>query len=345
MKNEITIAITGLNATDNPGPGVPVIRSLKEANSFDCRIIGLSYELLEPGIYMCDLVDKCYQIPYPGNGTDTLLNRLKYINSKEHIDVIIPNYDAELFSFIKIEADLQQMGIKTVLPTAKQLEERQKYNLPKLCQKYGINIPVTHIYNTYKELKNGNILPPAMIKGKYYEAHLCKTTDETINQGMEMVAKWGYPIICQEVLSGTEFNVTGCGDGKGNTIAAVAMRKQFITDKGKAWAGITIENPAMLKLCQQFVTATKWKGGFELELMQTKDKKIYLIEINPRMPAWIYLATGAGQNIPEQIVLLAIGKEPDIYHQYKIGKMFIRYSWDLLIDQNEMADFTIKRER
>ena len=61
------------------------------------------------------------------------------------------------------------------------------------------------------------------------------------------------------------------------------------------------------------------------------------------MPAWIYLATGAGQNIPEQIVLLAIGKEPDIYHQYKIGKMFIRYSWDLLIDQNEMADFTIKK--
>ena len=31
MKNEITIAITGLNATDNPGPGVPVIRSLKES--------------------------------------------------------------------------------------------------------------------------------------------------------------------------------------------------------------------------------------------------------------------------------------------------------------------------
>ena len=64
MKNKITIAVTGLNAIDSPGPGIAVIRGLKEAASFDTRIIGLAYESLEPGIYMHDLVDKTYQIPY-----------------------------------------------------------------------------------------------------------------------------------------------------------------------------------------------------------------------------------------------------------------------------------------
>ena len=55
-KKQLTIAVTGLNNTDNPGPGIPFIRGLKEAKSFNARIIGLAYENLEPGIYMKDIV-------------------------------------------------------------------------------------------------------------------------------------------------------------------------------------------------------------------------------------------------------------------------------------------------
>jgi len=39
--------------------------------------------LLKPGIYMHDLVDKTYQIPYPSVGTDMLLPRLEYIHEIE----------------------------------------------------------------------------------------------------------------------------------------------------------------------------------------------------------------------------------------------------------------------
>ncbi len=43
------IAVTGLNNVDNPGPGVPVIRGIKEAERFDVEIIGLIYDALDPG--------------------------------------------------------------------------------------------------------------------------------------------------------------------------------------------------------------------------------------------------------------------------------------------------------
>ena len=36
-----TIAVTGLNATDNPGPGVAVLRSLRHGGSETDRLIGL----------------------------------------------------------------------------------------------------------------------------------------------------------------------------------------------------------------------------------------------------------------------------------------------------------------
>ncbi|MFX5562573.1 hypothetical protein ABTD73_19160, partial [Acinetobacter baumannii] len=54
-KHKLTIAVTALNAIDSPGPGVEVIRALREGLGADIRIIGLSYETLEPGIYMRDV--------------------------------------------------------------------------------------------------------------------------------------------------------------------------------------------------------------------------------------------------------------------------------------------------
>ena len=42
-KKKLTIGVTGLNAIDSPGPGVAVIRGLRESEHFEARIIGLSY--------------------------------------------------------------------------------------------------------------------------------------------------------------------------------------------------------------------------------------------------------------------------------------------------------------
>jgi len=76
-KKPITIAVSGLNNIDSPGPGIPVIRALKESTIYDVRIIGLSYEALEPGLYMHKLVDKSYQVPFPSAGTEALMERLR----------------------------------------------------------------------------------------------------------------------------------------------------------------------------------------------------------------------------------------------------------------------------
>ena len=110
----ITVAVTGLNAIDSPGPGVAVIRALRDGLPKPIRIIGLSYETLEPGIYMHDIVDKTYQIPYPAAGTSALLKRLEYIHEKENIQVIIPNFDAELYNFIKLGPSLKSMGMQEI---------------------------------------------------------------------------------------------------------------------------------------------------------------------------------------------------------------------------------------
>ena len=342
-KKKLTIAVTGLNNTDNPGPGIPVIRALRESQEFDVRIIGMAYENLEPGIYMHNMVDRTYRVPYPSEGSDFLVTRVLEISKTEKIDVLIPNFDAELLAFMKSGKKLADAGIQTFLPELNQFEERSKNNLPEFGEKYGISVPAGKPVTNAEELREikEDFEYPIVLKGKFYDAYIANNKDQASMYFHRISAKWGLPVIIQEYIRGTEVNVVALGDGHGNTIGAVAMRKLYITDKGKAWAGITLDDERMLDLTRKLIRDTKWRGGMELELIRSDDDEFYLIEINPRIPAWVYLAVGAGQNLPEALVKLALGMEVKPFTDYKKGIIFVRYSFDLITDISEFEKLSI----
>ena len=345
-KLKLTIAVTGLNNTDNPGPGVPVIRALKESVEFEVRIVGLFYENLEPGIYMEGLCDRVFQIPYPSTGSDELIDRIEEIHRSEPINVLIPNFDAELFSFMRNEDRLLKNGIHTFLPTMKQFQERDKDKLPEYGKKYGISVPLSINIGSQGQLSEikEKFQFPVVVKGKFYDAYIAHNMEQVKHSYASISAKWGLPVIIQQFVKGTEVNVVALGDGSGNTIAAVPMRKQFITDKGKAWSGVTLSDEKMLEITRSLIRKTQWKGGMELELIKTVKGEYYLIEINPRIPAWVYLAVGAGQNIPEALVKLALGHEVTPMKSYSSGKMFVRYSYDIIVDLEKFETVTMNRE-
>lgn len=337
LKKTLTVAVTGLNANDNPGPGVAVIRALREGFDEKIRIVGLAYETLEPAIYMHDLVDKTYRIPYPTAGVEALKSRLEQIQSREKIDVLIPNFDAELFNFIKIEKDLLSMGIRTFLPSQKQLEQRDKVNLKSFGEQNNFNVPASEVI--FKDIEIAKTAEqfgfPLVVKGKFYEAFVVQNLNDAYKAFHTLQAKWGLPIIVQKFIKGTEINIAGLGDGNGNTVSVIPMRKLYITDKGKAWAGITIEDEKLIALAEDFAKSTLWKGGFELEIMKEESGDLYIMEVNPRFPAWVYLTVAAGQNQPKALVEMALGNSVEKFTAYKSGKMFIRYAWDNVVDVEE----------
>jgi len=337
-KRQITVAVTGLNNIDSPGPGIPVIRALKESTHFEVRIIGLSYETLEPGLYMRDLVDKSYQIPLPSAGIASLAERLYYINSKENIDVLIPNFDAELYNFIKFASQLKsELNIATFLPSIEQFEARHKSDLYEFGEKHGVKVPKSKMIFSTAELNaiGHDFTYPLVIKGKFYDAYIAASYEQAVNYFHKVNAKWGLPIIVQQFVTGTEVNVTAIGDGNGQCIGAVPMRKLYITDKGKAWAGVTLDDEKLIEIADRVVSNSKWKGGCELEFIKTNNGEYYLLEMNPRFPAWVYLAVGAGQNHPEALVRMALGEKLAPFSNYDTGKLFVRYSFDQIVDLKE----------
>jgi len=337
-KPRYTIAVTGLNATDNPGPGLAVIRALREATSFDIRIVGLSYEALEPGIYLRQYVDRVYQMPYPAVGQEVLLERLRYINDKEQVDFLFPNFDAELYNFIKLERRLEEeLGIKMFLPTIEQFDARHKVSLYEFGQKHGIRVPKAKAIYSPNEIAtfSGQLGFPLVVKGKFYDAKIAYNNDQASQHFNRISSQWGLPILLQEFIHGSEVNVCGIGDGNGNLIGAVPMRKLYITDKGKAWAGVSIDDEILLEATRKMVESTGWRGAFEMEFIKTVDDEYFLLEINPRFPAWCYLTVGAGQNQVEALVRMSMGETVAPFDGYKAGTLFIRYSEDLVVDIKE----------
>lgn len=337
----IVIAVTGLNAIDSPGPGVAVIRAIREGIS-DVRIIGLAYENLEPGIYMEGICDKTYQVSYPAAGAEILFQHLSHIHEKENLDLVIPNFDAELPNFIALAPRLQAIGIRTFLPDAEMFAARDKQQLFAFGEKHGFKVPRDIVARQHADLHVAaeKLGFPLVVKGKFYEAAVAYTAEQAEKAFFKISAKWGLPIIVQEFIPGTEINIAALGDGRGNAISVIPMKKMYITDKGKAWAGITLEDETLLELARKFIQVTHWRGGLELEIMRNAAGELYIMEINPRFPAWIYLTAGAGQNQPAALVKMAMGETVEPFTEYDAGKLFIRYAWDMIVDVGRFQQFT-----
>jgi carbamoyl-phosphate synthase large subunit len=341
----LTIAVTGLNATDNPAPGVGVLRALQTARPQD-RLIGLGYDALDPGIYTRDLVSDVFLLPYPSQGLAPLLARIEYVHSRTPLDVIIPTLDSELPAFIEAVPQLRQLGIATFLPTREQLDLRSKMQLAVLGARAGISVPATAVITTAAELAHVHFrVPyPFFVKGVFYGATLARDLPSAEAAFHKFAAEWGLPIIVQTAVPGDEINVVALGDGEGGLVGAVAMKKLLITDKGKGWAGVTIRDEALIRLTQQFMAATSWRGGCELELIRDRSGGYHLIEINPRFPAWVYLSAAAGINLPLHLVDLACGRRVPPQLDYQLGKLFVRISYDQIATLDDFQSVLIHGE-
>jgi carbamoyl-phosphate synthase large subunit len=327
-----------------------VLRSLRERRpsrgvSPD-RLVGLAYDALDPGVYAGDVVPDVFLLPYPSSSVEPFLDRLEYVHHTSPIDVLIPTLDAELPAFISLAPRLGAMGIATFLPSREQFDLRSKARLAGLGMRASIEVPKTVVVTSAQELArvHDQVPYPFFVKGVFYGATYVTCLDEAVAAFHKAAAQWGVPVIVQAGVSGEEMNVIGLGDGEGGLFGAVAMKKLVLTDKGKGWAGITIRDEKLIDVAERFVRATKWRGGFEAEVIRTKDGRYELLEINPRFPAWVYLATAAGVNLPAALVDMALGKKPKPVRDYEVGKLFVRIALDQIASVRDLEQIVTAGE-
>jgi len=329
--SRIVIGVSGLNAVDNPGPGIGVARSLAEDDELEVEVVGLAYNALEPGIYMDWVIGRSFTLPYPGGGAAEYLARLKAIQAAVGLEGVIPCLDAELPLYLRFAAELEAQGIRTYLPSMAQFRLRAKDRLTELAENARLRLPKTVVVHGEADLMRAveEIGLPLFVKGVFYEARRAPSWEDALRHYRGLLAEWGGPVVAQEIIAGDELNVVGLGDGTGQSLGMVCAKKTYVTALGKMWGGVTVRHPAMLGAAERFLRAQKWRGPFELECIVREDD-VYLIEINPRFPAWVYFATAVGVNLPARLIRRMLGRPCETHSNYDAGQLFLRYSYDMV---------------
>lgn len=334
------VAVTGLHRGDNPQPGSAVIRSLRRQYP-ELRVVGLSYDPLESGLYSCnnDRLDSAYSLPFPGGGAAALKERLSDIISREPIDFIIPTLDSEIANFIKISPYLRKSGIQIILPSQESLDRRSKHKLSAFCETHHIPCPETRTAFDIETLVQASIEIgyPLFIKGRFYGGELVHGHAELAAAARELFDMWGGPVMAQQALVGEEYCYTGIGDGKNGVIGYCAIRKLLVTKAGKGFAGVVINDRDLDQLVQRIVVNLDWYGPFEMEFIKPMNGRHMLIEINPRFPAWIDFPSQIGTNLPAILFDRTFGLRFEKPSACPPGKMFLRHSIDLVGDIADLA--------
>ena len=349
MSADFTVGVSGMNARpDNPGPGLAVARCLRAAFGPDVRIVGFGYDALDPGLYLPEVCDAGYLVPYPSAGEEALWARLQEIHAREHLDALIPCLDAELPSFARLAPRLRDLGVRMLVPDPERLRARDKDRLAELAEQVGLQTPRTEIitqaqffYRCHEE----GWRYPLVVKGVFYDAIVVQTPEEGVQAFRRIAAQWGHPVLVQPYIAGHEVNLAAIGDGEGALIAPVMARKQATTEKGKGWSCVTIHDPVLLDAARRLARELRWQGPCEVEMLRAEDGTSYLVEINPRFPAWIYLSVGAERNLPALLVRMLQGERVQTEEPAPAGVIMIRYAWETIVDLAAFESVSMRGER
>jgi diaminopimelate decarboxylase len=298
------ICVSGLYSGTNPQPGIGVARSLRAAYP-NATLIGIEYSNRCSGIHWKDFDDVLLQPQWEhidldtyahdveellGNGAlwisgvDLEIMWLASVFPNGHSNLLTPPADAlRKISKPAVEA---HRGLPVRIPDFISTEESD-WSLHAFCRQHGWKV---------------------WLKGPFYEAVRTSTWDAFERVRNVLSNAWSTErLFLQAHVTGYEESICFCAY-RGELLEAVYMRKRELTEEGKTWAGEVVDLPEELaQPLRKIVGDLNWTGGAELEMVRDPGGNLWLLECNPRFPAWIYGATITGRNLPAMMVERASG--------------------------------------
>ncbi|MFN2578968.1 MAG: ATP-grasp domain-containing protein, partial [Pyrinomonadaceae bacterium] len=304
------IYISGLYSGTNPQPGVGVVRSLRTAYP-NASLIGVEYSNRCSGIHWHQLDDIWLQRPWEEmdlkayetqirallddggfwiSGVDLEIMWLASIFPQGHPGLLTP--PAPALQMIAKPSVPAHRGLPVRIPEFISTEQSD-WDLHAFCRDYGWKV---------------------WLKGPYYEAVRTNTWDIFERVRNVLSNAWSTErLFLQAHVTGYEESVCFCAY-QGELLEAVYMRKRELTQEGKTWAGDVSAVPhEFLEPLREIVAELKWTGGAELEMVRDTGEQLWLLECNPRFPAWIHGATITGHNLPAAMVARASGVPQELW--------------------------------
>lgn len=298
------IFISGLYCGTNPQPGVGLARSLRQAYPA-ATLVGVEYSNRSSGIHWTDFDELWLQRPWEElnlpayaaqikaaldagalwiSGSDLETMWLAGVFPEGHPRLLTPAHEA-LVKVAKPAVSAHE-GLPVRIPTYI-LTGQSDWELHAFCRRYDWKV---------------------WLKGPYYDAVRTRSWAEFEAMRAALSSVWATDrLFLQAHVTGYEESVC-LSAYKGELLACVRMRKRELTEQNKTWAGdISEVEQEIVAPLRRIIKELNWTGGAELEMLRDAAGQLWLMEWNPRYPAWIHGSTITGTNLPALLVEAASG--------------------------------------
>lgn len=298
------IYISGLYSGTNPQPGVGIARSVRQAYPA-ATIVGVEYSNRCSGIHWQDFDDIWLQRPWDELNLDAHAFEIEKILDAGGL--WISANDLEIMWLAARFPD----GHKNLLTPPTSALQKVAKPAVTACESLPLKVPTfvsTDIsdWDLHAFCRKHNW--KVWLKGPYYDAVRTRSWSEFQDVRAALSRSWSTDkLFLQSHVTGYEESV--CFSAyKGELLGAVQMRKRDLTEMSKTWAGDVTEVPESFRApLREMVRDLNWSGGAEIEMVRDADSQLWLLEMNPRFPAWIHGSTIAGFNLPALLVEGASG--------------------------------------
>lgn len=298
------VYISGLYCGSNPQPGVGLARSLR-AGYPEATLVGVEYSNRSSGLHWTDFDELWLQRPWDELGLEGYGARIREILDSGALWISGSDLESLWLS------DVFPEGHKNLLtPAGGALRQTTK---PGVRASEGLPLRIPTFIST--DCSDWEIHAfcrrydwRVWLKGPYYDAARVSSWPHFEAARAALSHVWATDrLFLQAHVTGYEESVM-LSAYKGELAGCVRMRKREITPEGKTWAGdVTEPSEEFLAPLREIVRRLNWTGGAELEMVRDAAGQLWLLEWNPRFPAWVHGATIAGRNLPALLVEAATG--------------------------------------
>jgi carbamoyl-phosphate synthase large subunit len=263
---------------------------------FGGKIIATDSNSLCAGFFMADANEVI-----PEADDHSFADRLFEIVKKYQVEVLMPSSGFDIYPYSENRRQLQEIGAQAIVSDRDKLE---------ICRDKML---------TFQTLGSRFVLPfttaeankidgfPVLAKPRFGKGSrgIVKIDDES---DLKYILSKRDDLVFQEYLPGTEYTVDVLSDLNGKPLMAVP-RIRMQTRAGISTKGRVLKDASLEIDCMKIAENIGIRGPCCMQMKESGDGRLKLIEVNPRMGGGTIFTTLAGANFPALLLDMIDGKQ------------------------------------
>ena len=275
--------------------GINAIKSLRIAR-YKGKIVATDSSYLSAGFLMSD-----FNEVIPEADDRSFLQRLLEITKNHKVQVLLPTSGYDIYSYSEHRKILLERGVVPIVSDRKSLEicrdKMQTYH----HLRHDFSLPTTT--DEPNDIQQFPIIAkPRFGKGSRGVIKIENESD------LKHVSSKTNELIYQEFLPGTEYTIDVLCDLNEKPLIAVP-RIRIQTKAGISTKGKIVRDTKLEEICMEIARRIRIRGPCCIQMKESSDGTLKLVEVNPRMGGGTIFATLAGVNFPALLLDLVEGKE------------------------------------